>query len=222
MKRYLVAGALLAILAGCGSVPFRGEERVPIAASEPRAAAEHFRTMVPDKFYLLSSIVFEYNFRSISGIGYVDIDVASGVYKVMCMNQLGVKLFEFYGDRNGLISQYAIEPLARQGNIAAAVGEDIKRIYLDLMPDPDASRAVKRKYAVIFRQKSGDGELEYQFSGRGPCLSRKTYSEDQQAIWRVSYYEYEEKNGKLYPMGIVFTNYKYGYRLIVRVKEIKG
>jgi hypothetical protein len=170
---------------------------------------------------LLSSIVFEYNFRSLSGIGYLDIDTVSGGYKVMCMNQLGVKLFEFQGDRDGLISSYAIEPLARQGDIAAAVGEDIKRIYLDLIPAGTA-RATKREHAVVFRQRSGKGALEYEFSGQGPDLAAKTYREDHRAVWRVSYDEYRLMNGRLYPLRVQFRDYRHGYRLTVRMKEIRG
>ena len=34
--------------------------------------------------------------------------------------------------------------------------------------------------------------------------------------------EYQSREDKLYPTAIVLTNYRYGYRLIVRQKEIRS
>ena len=210
---------LFGVLSGCGGpVPFAPapDMQVPV---DPAALVSRFQEHVPDRFHLLSSIVFEYNWFTVAGIGYLDLNTRDGSYKVSCMNHLGVKLFEFSGDRSGLQSQYVIEPLAKQGNIVVAVSEDIKRIYLDLTPAPDA-RFIERKHSALFRQRAGDGALEYEFSGEGMRLAGKTYREDHRAVWRVSYSEYREKDGKFYPMAVVFKNYRFGYRLTVRQKEI--
>ncbi len=220
MRTIVLCFCLAGVLSGCAAtVPFN--EAVPIAFDrvDPAQLVSVFSASVPDRFHLLSSIVFEYNWYTVAGLGYLEMNTQDRSYKVLCMNHLGVKLFEFAGDRNGLTSQYAIEPLARRGNIAATVGEDIKRIYLDLVPAPDA-RFILRKQSALFRQRSGDGSLEYEFSGEGMHLTGKTYREDHRAVWRVSYYEYRQQNGRFYPMGIVFSNFRYGYRLIVRQKEI--
>jgi hypothetical protein len=220
MKQALLVFAVVGVLAGCAApVPFEPAAPLVLGRVDPVALVEGQRESLPDHFHLLSSIVFEYNWLTVAGIGYLELDRVDENYKVSCMNHLGVKLFEFAGDRTGLTSQYAIEPLARQGNIAATVGEDIKRIYLDLVPADDA-RFILRKKSATFRQRSGDGALEYEFSGVGMHLTAKTYREDHRAVWRASYYEYRQKSGKFYPMGIVFTNYRFGYRLIVRQKEI--
>jgi hypothetical protein len=215
MKAFLPAMILTAVLFACTvTVPFN----LP-GAIDPTAVVAGYRDQIPERFHLLSSIVFEYNWFTVSGIGYLDLNTRDGSYKVSCMNHLGVRLFEFSGDRSGLQSQYAIEPLAKHGNIAVAVSEDIKRIYLDMMPAPDA-RFIEGKHSVLSRQRAGEGALEYEFSGEGMRLARKTYREDHRAVWRVSYDEYREKDGKSYPMVVVFTNYRYGYRLIVRQREI--
>lgn len=220
MKKLAALCIAIVLAAGCSAaIPFKEAERVPLGAADPQALVEGFKQRIPASFHLLSSIVFEYNWFTVAGLGYVDINPGDGLYKVVCMNHLGVKLFEFEGNRDGLISQFAMEPLARQGNIAQAVGTDIKRVYLDLLPS-EAARVIRRKSEVVFRQRSGDGALEYVFAGGN--LVSKTYREDHRAVWRVSYYEYQEKNGKLYPMGIILSNYRYGYRLIVRQKEIHG
>lgn len=221
MTRYLVAGLFLLVFAGCSTVPFHEENQIPLGTTDTRDIVQRFGESVPDDFHLVSSIVFDYGLLAVSGIGYVDISTVTGRYKVLCMNQLGVKLFEFQGDRNGLISQYAIEPLARQGKISEAVAEDIKRVYLDLVPPADAG-VTKKKNSVIFRQRYDGGVLEHEFAGGVPLLIKKTYREDHRRVWDVSYYEYRQKNGKLYPMAVTFSNYRYGYRLIVKHKEIRG
>ena len=109
------------------------------------AVVRGFEDRVPGEFHLLSSIVFDYGIVAVSGIGYLDIDTVSGRFKVACLNHLGVKFFEFEGDRSGITSRYVIEPLARQGNITGVVAEDIKRIYLDLVPSPEATRLYRGK-----------------------------------------------------------------------------
>jgi hypothetical protein len=219
MKNALPLVLLVGLLSGCAaSVPF--ERPAPVAADRisPDALVAAFHASLPDRFHLLNSIVFEYNWLTVAGIVYLELNRIDGIYKVSCMNHLGVKVFEFSGDANGLISQYAIEPLRTRGNITAIVGQDIRRMYLDLTPVADA-RFIRRNRSALFRQRSGNGTLEYEFSGDG-LLTTKTYREDHRAVWRASYYGYRQKNGKSYPMGVVFAHYRYGYRLILRIKEI--
>jgi hypothetical protein len=221
MKKFLALCIVIILGPGCSSIPFKETEKAALRTADPRAVVERFKAEIPDDFRLLSSIVFEYSRFTVSGIGYVDINVREQLYKVACLNYMGVKLFEFEGNKDGLISQYAIGPLASRGNIAEAVGTDIRRVYFDLIPSPEA-RITRKKHEVVFRQRSGWGALEFTYAGAEGILVKKTYIEDNRAVWRVSYYEYQRKNGKLYPLGIIFTNYRYGYRLVVRQKEILG
>ncbi len=221
MRTFLLAGLVVWVLSACAtSMPFKEPVLGPLANTDPQAVIDRFRSAAPDEFRLVSTIVFDYHWFTVSGIGYVEIDRVGGRYKVVCMNQLGVKLFEFEGDRNGLVRQYAIEPLARAGNVAEAVGKDIQRIYLDLTPS-SVSRRRSGKNTLIVRERAGEGSIDYEFAGPDGNLLKKTYREDHRAVWRVSYYDYQEKNGKLYPAGIIFANYRYGYRLIVRQREIR-
>jgi hypothetical protein len=221
MKRTLVlCMALAALASACGSVPFRETDDTSFTTVDPRTAVEQFKETLPESFHLLNSIVFEYNWFSLSGLGYVDVAARDRTYKVACLNHLGVKIFEFEGGRSGVTKQYAIGPLANEG-IADAVALDIQRIYLDLLPSGTA-RLIKRRSSFVYRQRSGWGALEYVFGNAGGELTRKTYFEDNRAVWRASYYEYAMKNGKRYPLGIVFDNFRFGYRLIVRQKEIRS
>jgi hypothetical protein len=218
VKRFLAL--ILLLVAGCARAPFRDTALVPQESSDPRVVVERFRSGNPESFQLLNTIVFEYNWFSFGGIGFVEINAADHFYKVACMNHMGVKLFEVSGNRNGVLSQSAIGPLADRGDIARAVGNDIMRIYFDLVPGPHA-RIWKRRKKLFFQESSGNGRLEYVFAGERGDLIEKNYYDDDGIVWRASYYEYRDQSGKRWPQGIVFINYQYGYRLTVRQKELR-
>jgi len=218
MKRLFVV-LLVVLLAGCVSVvPFKETALVPLEGSDPHMVVERFRNLSPERFQLLNTIVFEYNWFTFAGIGYVEINAADHFYKVACMNHMGVKLFDVSGNRDGVLSQSAIGPLADKGDIARAVGNDIMRIYFDLVPGPLA-RTWKRRDKLFFQESSGAGRMEYVFAGEQADLIEKNYYDDDGIVWRASYYEYRDQSGKRWPQGIVFMNYQYGYRLTVRQKE---
>jgi len=212
---------IMLLVAGCASAPFPDTPLVPLESADPQGAVERFRSGNAENFQLLNTIVFESTWFTFSGIGYLEVNAKDHSYKVACMNHMGVKLFEISGDRDGVLSQSAIGPLADQGDIGRAVGEDIMRVYFDQVPLAQA-RIVNRKDRLVFRQPSGEGALEYVFAGEPAVLRTKTYYEDNRAVWRVSYYDYQVKDGKYFPKGIVLQNYPHGYRLIVRQKEILG
>ena len=60
------------------------------------------------------------------------------------------------------------------------------------------------------------------FAGSEGLLVQKCYYESGRKVWSASYYEYRRKHGKLYPDGIILEHHDYGYRLVVRLKEIRS
>ena len=75
---------------------------------------------------------------------------------------------------------------------------------------------------MCLRQRAGEGVIEFVFAGSEGVLVEKRYIEGGGRIWSVSYYEYRRKNGKLYPDGIILDHHRYGYRLVVRLREIRS
>jgi hypothetical protein len=209
----LILGALL--VTGCASVPFRETPLVSLESVDPHSVVENFQASVPAKFQVLNSVVFEYNWRKFLGIGSVEIDRRDNQFKLVCLNPMGVKLFELSGDRNTITTHYAIDALMKYGDLPTAVGNDIRHIYFDMVPSASAQIS-REKYRISFRQPAGAGEMEYVFAGKDRELVEKSYYENDDLVWRVSYYEYREH----YPQGIVFVNYQYGYQLTVRQKEL--
>lgn len=219
--RRMLAAVLAVLLAGCASaVPFQETALVPLGIADPQGVVERFRTGNPVRFQLLNTVVLDYHGFTFSGLGYAEIDAAGHSYKVACMNHMGVKIFDVSGNRDGILSQSAIGPLADKGDIARVVGNDIMRIYFDLLPASRA-RTWQRRNKLFFQESSGDGRMEYVFGGAQGDLIEKNYYEDDGILWKASYYEYRDQAGTRWPQGIVFINYQYGYRLTVRQKELR-
>lgn len=219
MRKALLSIMLFLFIAGCRTVPFQDTEYVPMEPGDPWSIVEHSKARTPDNFQLLTTVVFEYNSRAFSGIGTVKINRPDRIFRAAAMSPMGVKLFEFSGDQNSVTTHYVIADLSRYGDFAVAVGDDIRRIYIDLFPDPQAEVRRSRN-KLIFRQSSGPGYVEYVFAGAGRDLVEKNYYDDDGIVWRASYYEYRDQDGMRWPKGIVFVHYLHGYRLIIRQKEL--
>lgn len=189
--------------------------------AEPGMVKEQFSLMLPDRFQIISTIAFEYKGQSISFIGYSDIDTKEKTFTVAGINQVGIKLFEITGDNNKTELRFAIEEFTKKGNFAEAVAGDIRKIYFNRLP-ANSSKVYKKKYEIIFVQNEPEAITEYVFAGSGNLLVEKRFIVDNKVIWRANYYEYQEKKGKFHPAGIILENIKYGYKLIMRLKEIRS
>jgi hypothetical protein len=217
----MILAVLLLAAGGCSPVPFKEPARVSLDAVEPRSLVERFQANAPVGFQLLNTVVFEYNWRTFSSVGYLDIDGQNRAFKLALLNPLGVKLLELSGDENGAAASFAIADFSRYGDIASVIAGDVRRIYFDLVPAPDA-RVWKRKCSIRFRQPSGAGMLEYVYAGIDGDLIEKNYYDDEGIAWQAAFYEYREERGKRHPQGIIFRHFNYGYRLIVRQKELRS
>lgn len=220
MKLLAVIFIVLVCIVGCSSIPFQKTLYVPMESVDPWALVEQFRDSSPEKFMLINTIVFGYNWNKFSALGYIKVDAGEKTFAVVCINPMGVKLFELTGDKDKIDSHFVMEQFLKKGNFAGTVGEDIRRIYFGLAP---SSRALvnKKKLKIVFSEPAGAGILEYIFAGPAGLLVEKNYYEDGILNWRVSYYEYLQKDGKNYPSGIILENYRFGYSLTIKLKEIR-
>ena len=221
MKQLPAILILFFCLAGCTAVPFQKTSYVPVQSFDPWTVAGQFKNNLPDNFMLINTIVFEYNWNKFSGIGYITVNTGEETFTVVCINPVGIKLFELSGAKDKIDTHFALEQFTKKGNFAGTVGEDIRHIYFNLTPSPKAV-IKKKKLKIIFSEPSEAGVVEYVFAGSGGYLTEKNYYEDDILSWRVLYYEYQEKDGKFYPKGVVLKNYKYGYSLTIKVKDISG
>ncbi|MCK4389439.1 MAG: DUF3261 domain-containing protein [Desulfobacterales bacterium] len=221
MPQLIIVGLLVLSSTGCSSIPFQRVSYIPVDAIEPAAVRREFAQSLPPQFQLVNTIVFQYGRYAISVIGYSAVDTRQKVFTVAGLNPLGVKLFELSGDANDVECRFAIEEFTRRGNFARAVADDIRRIYFDRVPGPEA-KVYKEKYKIIFRQATAAGVMEYVFAGIDNALIEKRYYKGSCRVWTVSYYEYRREKEKLYPAGIILTHHEHQYQLVVRLKEIRS
>ncbi|MBI1811433.1 MAG: hypothetical protein HYR78_05840 [Nitrospirae bacterium] len=125
---------ILFLIIGCESISFQKELDQSYASVDPAAVRERFKGSLPERSRLLNTIVFEYNLRTFSGIGFIDVDTAKRTCTLACINQMGMKLFEISIDKDSINTSFALSEFTSKGNFTKAVGEDIKRISFDLVP----------------------------------------------------------------------------------------
>lgn len=206
------------LFSGCAEIPFKDTAAFPLASLSPDQVVAEFRARTPEKISTLNSIVFEFAGQQFLGVGFLEAEAATGRFRAICLNPMGVKLFDLEGDGATTTVNFAMEPLASYGNIASAVAFDIKRIYFNLLPTADAMpRQLQDR--IIFGTALPDGYLEHVFAGENGDLVEKRFYREQFIAWSVGYYEYGDDNGKSFPRGIILTDYQGGYRLIIREKE---
>ena len=158
--------------------------------------------------------------RSFSALGYIDVNRELKTFAISCLNPVGVKLFELSADKDSVKTIFVLKELLRRGDLPRVVGEDIRRIYFDNVPSLEA-KAQKYRYKVIFSEASGPGVIKFIFAGNQPMLIEKRYYEKNRLLWSVFYYGYRLEQGKFYPSVTMFKNYRFGYNLIVRLKEVR-
>jgi hypothetical protein len=211
---------LTALICGCTSVPFRHSDYISFQNTSPQDLRINFSEKIPERFELLNGVVFKYKFRQISTFGITDVDTASKSLKVAGFNHLGVMLFDLALDNGDPQYRYVFPELNKKGNFAQVALGDIKNIYFDRIPSPGAQ--IKRDgNRIIFKEDYPDSRVEYIFGGEGPFLAEKDFYENDRKIWSVSYYDYIFKAGLVFPKGIILRNYKYGYQLLVSLKEVR-
>lgn len=224
MINKLIALAGLAVLmlslGACAPVPFERHERTSMKGLDPLEVAAAFSAVLPERLNLLSSLVFRYTFiYKVSALGTIEADTNTREFSVVGMSPMGVKLFAVNASDSGIESRYVIPPVAGRGDLAGVVARDIRRIYFDLAPSPEA-RVRQWGHSIEYMEPFGQGTLVFVFEGPGRHLVSKKYYETGRMRWKVEYYEYRMERGRLYPGGIVLTNREQGYSLTAVTRKI--
>jgi hypothetical protein len=209
----------LLLCGGCASGPFNPVATVPLTGSDGMALYDAVRASSPVRFTILSSVVFAYRGRSTSVLGCTEVDTAEGTFSVVAMAPTGMKAFELRGSESGVEPVFVAPQLTERADPVEAIGADIRRVYLDGLPPRSASRVMKDD-RVVFTCDTEGGRLEYVLGGTPPVLIEKKQTDGDGTVWRVTYHEYVEREGMRFPGGVVLKHHRYGYRLIIRLKEI--
>lgn len=220
-KLVLIFAAIL--LTGCARVPFKSVKYSRIQET-PQAMLENFQQRLPAAFEITESVVFNYRGRKMTALGYTLVDSEQDSVGLSGVTPVGMKLFDVRKSRGKLEYSFSlpaeIDKKVDKQKVAYGMLEDVERIYLGRLPSNGALAHPARDRVYVTEQTNGS-RLEYVFGGPYRALVEKRGMEDGKEIWRVRYFDYQEKNGRLYPNKIYYQNHKGHYSLTLRLKEIK-
>ena len=170
MKHWLALCVLIFLVvfpvSGCSSVPFQKPASVSMEQENPATVRERFKQRLPLRYSLLNTITFKFNpfkKKQISALGSITVDTSGHEFTAVCINPLGVKLFEIFSNSHETTSRFAIGELAKKQDLAKAVAADIKRVYFDLVPSTEAETK-NRRYRIDFKEPSREGKMLYERS----------------------------------------------------------
>jgi len=208
---------------GCYTPPFEPHELTPVGDVDPQMVVSDFAESIPSDFETDNSITFRFFRRQIAALGYASINRRERKFEIVCVNHMGMQLFHISGDQEGNHLKHALPEFKEHEGFADAIGNDIRRIYFDLLPGKKAEPHVGSR-KISFRQPRNDKMIEYVFGGEGNLLLKKSAGSKWRTRWEVAFYEYfkikNKRTSYVFPRGIVLHNRRYKYRLIIRTRSV--
>lgn len=217
-SRGLFLSLLLVVMAGCAKVPFAHPALPTLVNPNPESIRSAFDRNTPKRFISEDTVIINAPFNQMAALGFVRVDRTAGTFDLMCLNHMGIQLFLLSGDREKTEIRFALPPLMEQKTVLIAIAQDIRNMYLDVLPGPRAQSRIHPKYVLFSDLK---GQIDYEFGGDSLVLLQKRHGDDLWPIWRVKYYEYVKGPDGLFPRGMVLDNYRYHYRIVVKNRSWK-
>ena len=219
LARYL-PGALLLLLAGCATVPFQPVELTPTA---PRSAAELSAGLWSRggaKLMLRHTALFEFQGMRVPVEAMLQLDPAAGEARLVGMNDMGVKLYDITVLPDASRANFIMPDLARYPGFAEAVAVSVRRIFLAPEPKPGDRLRVTPKSYLLTREEGG-ATVNFTLGGPEAQLLEKS-SRGAAGAWRGRYYQYQRRDGRLFPGGIVLDDDRAGYRLTLWIESVES
>jgi len=213
MALLLLFGAL-----GCAPEPFARGPLPVLRAPDATVMRDQVARTIPGNFITDDTVIIHAPFHDIAVLGVVRIDRSAGTFELVGLTQLGVQLFAVGGDQKTIVVRFAIPPLDQQHDLLVSIGQDVRRMYFDLLPSPTAKVEPRRTF-VRFSERNEAGTLIYEIGGEPTVLLEKRQAGMFGTLWRVRYFDYTPVPGGLYPRGIVMDNSRYFYRIVVKNRD---
>jgi hypothetical protein len=207
---------LPAFLMGCSAEPFTRSPLPKLRNPDPHAIRAELAHTLPDRFTSDDTVIIQIPFHNdLAVLGVLRVDRPAGTFELVGLNQLGVTLFHVAGDSHGNVIRFAVLPLMAHKDFLLAIAEDIRRMFLNLVPQSTAETDIDST-TIEYAQETPQGKIEYEVGDNPPVLLEKRLVGFFGDKWRVRYYRYRSSSGSLYPRGIVMDNGHYHYRIIVK------
>lgn len=215
---HFIIGTLLLLATGCATAPFPPVELTPTA---PRGAAELSAGLWNrgGKLMLRHSALFEFRGMRVPVEAMLQLDPAAGEARLVGMNEMGVKLYDITVLPQASRANFVLPELARYPGFADQVATSVRRIFLEPEPKPgDRLRVTPESY--LLTRDEGGATVEFTLGGAYAQLLEKSFRGHGDS-WRVRYYQYERRDGRLYPGGIVLDDDRAGYRLTLWIESVE-
>ncbi|MCP3900854.1 MAG: DUF3261 domain-containing protein [Desulfobacteraceae bacterium] len=183
-----------------------------------------YNDFVMQKTNIISSITFNFRGRGMSALGITQLDTKNKDFKVAALNPMGVTLLAIKMEKGDIVSSYVMPQFEKGGLEKAAemIGKDIAHIYFNRKIDLHDKSLTLDKYRVSINPQIDKNNYKYVFSGKPLKLMKKTMYENNKKVWSVDYYDYKNINNKEIAFKIFLKNYRYGYTLEIKSKDIKN
>jgi len=207
-------------LNSCISQPFPKPQYKTIPqTTNPKTTIKNFQFQLPQQSLLVNSILFKYRFHTFSSLGMTKLNYQTNHLIAVGLNPAGIKLFQIEQKAGKTTCQFKIKPLQKIPNFAQTIATDIYNTYFQRIPTSNSIYTIK-KDRIIAQHPYQQGKLIYTFAGENNYLIQKEYKEKNKTIYKINYYQYKKEKQTLHPIGIILTNKKYHYKLIITLKQI--
>jgi len=192
---------------------------VPVKIIEKENLISNVENMFATDFDLLNSIIFSFHGHEIAAMGYTEVDRKNKSFSVAAISPIGLKLFEMSFSDGKLDTHYVIEHLLKHGDAAKAIGNDIARIYFNIVPKGESEFFINENNYEL-KENVENGFIKYVYGGTQSLLIKKGFYVKNKLQWEVNYFNYKKINDKILPFGIIFNNKLYKYKLYILTKQI--
>ena len=222
LRRPLLGALLLLLLlvSGCATVPFERTELTPVPQRSAAALAAGLWNAGSDRVLIRQSALFELRGMRVPIAGMMQLDLGAKKARLVGMNDMGVKLYDVSVDALSSQAQFVIPELARYPGFAEAVALSVRRIFLVPEPAPGDLLELLPESYLMTRQSAAGAKLSFTFGGAEAQLLEKS-SRGPAESWRVRYYQYQRRAGRLFPGGIVLDDDQAGYRLTLWIESVE-
>lgn len=195
---------------------------VPAELARVQAACEEARPMA---FEARQSLVMEFRPHwwwptlRLTTLGFARVEPQTGDFAVVCLSPMGVKLFDVVRTRGVSTARIALPLPGDPAELGRVMGEDISRLYFDLVPPPGAEVG-QQGNRLVFRSRQGETWQEYEYDLLTTRLVRKVTGAGGR-LSTVTFEDYQRYPGGYYPTTMRLVNHQKRYTLILRNLEIR-
>ena len=203
--------AAVGLFAACGTVPFRPTEPASTRPATAATLSANLWTSGKGTFLVRQSVLIEYRGGRTAVSGIMRLDTGAKTARLVGMDEMGIKWFDLSIDREATRTNFILPALDRFPGMAKAVGDSVRRIFLDPEPqETDLLRIDPERY-VLTRTRDGNS-IRFILGGEDAQLLEKRCRGTGER-WRIGYYEHRRWQGIPVPGGIVLEDRRAGYRL---------